>query len=552
MRGEARAGDPRCDRPGREALHPPLHGRDGRRSLRARHLASAPAARLGAAASHSHDVLPALVAALKARSARLVRRRNGVTPPPWLEAAADHGAQRRGRARAARDRVPRARTGATSGRHFFNIALGIWLVDERRRCSALQSRALAVERHRCRRGAHRVRGAVAVVAAARGRAGSARRSARGCMSAPLLFWAPTAAGYLNDTLVGMLVIGFAVLVPPEPGVSPLAATTGPDDAARLELQSVDLDTAPADHRARARRAAGLALSRRLPARPRRQRVGAVLRRRTRPEERHRGDHHVERVAGVAGARRRTRRAHLSRWRSSPASSARGGAGARCRGWCCCSGSMIVPLGVVSIFFIIIQPIWIGTWCTLCLIAAAAMLVQIPYSLDELVATRQFLWRRKRAGHSAAARVAVRRHRRGQRRRRIRRVRHARRRRSLRDMWAEASTCRGTWRSRCSLGVWLMFTRLTLEPTGAMANADHLVGALVRDRVGDRVRRSRAQRPLRQRRSSARRCSSRPSLTTRRACRSAASVLCGAALIALACRGARCASATPAGIATSCE
>jgi uncharacterized membrane protein len=61
------------------------------------------------------------------------------------------------------------------------------------------------------------------------------------------------------------------------------------------------------------------------------------------------------------------------------------------------GVMIVPLGAVSIFFIVIQPIVIGTWCTLCLVAAAAMLVQIPYSLDELLATGQFLMERKRKG-----------------------------------------------------------------------------------------------------------------------------------------------------------
>lgn len=29
--------------------------------------------------------------------------------------------------------------------------------------------------------------------------------------APLLFWAPTAAEYLNDTLAGALVIGFATV-----------------------------------------------------------------------------------------------------------------------------------------------------------------------------------------------------------------------------------------------------------------------------------------------------------------------------------------------------
>ena len=61
------------------------------------------------------------------------------------------------------------------------------------------------------------------------------------------------------------------------------------------------------------------------------------------------------------------------------------------------GLMIVPLGIVSIGFIIIQPIVIGTYSTLALIGAAAMVLQIPYSLDELVATYQFLRRRHAAG-----------------------------------------------------------------------------------------------------------------------------------------------------------
>src|SRR5690606_1349977 len=87
---------------------------------------------------------------------------------------------------------------------------------------------------------------------------------------------------------------------------------------------------------------------------------------------------LEIVTGIIGSRRR--------WRTMP--------------WLVfLFGLMIAPLGVVSITFIIIQPIVIGAWCTLCLIGAAAMLIQIPYSLDELLATSQFLWRRKRAGHS---------------------------------------------------------------------------------------------------------------------------------------------------------
>ncbi|TKB31867.1 MAG: DNA polymerase III subunit epsilon, partial [Mesorhizobium sp.] len=59
--------------------------------------------------------------------------------------------------------------------------------------------------------------------------------------------------------------------------------------------------------------------------------------------------------------------------------------------------LVVPLGGVSIFFIIIQPIMIGTYCTLCLIAAAAMLIMIPLTVDEVIAMGQYMLRSVRAG-----------------------------------------------------------------------------------------------------------------------------------------------------------
>ena len=59
--------------------------------------------------------------------------------------------------------------------------------------------------------------------------------------------------------------------------------------------------------------------------------------------------------------------------------------------------LVVPLGGVSIFFIIIQPIVIGTYCTLCLLAALAMLVMIPLTLDEVVAMGQYMQRSVREG-----------------------------------------------------------------------------------------------------------------------------------------------------------
>jgi uncharacterized membrane protein len=45
------------------------------------------------------------------------------------------------------------------------------------------------------------------------------------------------------------------------------------------------------------------------------------------------------------------------------------------------GLLIVPLGAVSVGFIIIQPTVIGTLCTLCLVQAAVTVVLIPYSVD---------------------------------------------------------------------------------------------------------------------------------------------------------------------------
>src|SRR3546814_17230289 len=61
------------------------------------------------------------------------------------------------------------------------------------------------------------------------------------------------------------------------------------------------------------------------------------------------------------------------------------------------GILVIPLGVVSIYFIISQPIIIGTWSTLALIAALAMLIMIPFALDALIAMGQFLAWAKRRG-----------------------------------------------------------------------------------------------------------------------------------------------------------
>ncbi|MDZ4140536.1 MAG: heavy metal-binding domain-containing protein [Methylotenera sp.] len=138
--------------------------------------------------------------------------------------------------------------------------------------------------------------------------------------------------------------------------------------------------------------------------------------------------------------------------------------------------LILPLGVVSIYFVIIQPIVIGTWCTLCLIAALAMTVMIPYALNEFVAMGQFLvWARKQGkpfwrtfwtgdamdgGCNDTSKGLV---------------------GSPREQIAQAT--RGVtypWTLLLSIviGVWLAFTRLTFDSSGAMVDSDHMVGLLV--------------------------------------------------------------------------
>jgi len=223
-------------------------------------------------------------------------------------------------------------------------------------------------------------------------------AAVGCwvMFSPLVFWIANGAAYLNATLVGMLAVAFAICLPPPPGVSPVATQTGPTIPKGWDYSPSDwFQRLPVIMLA----VIGLLVSRYLTA----YQLDAIdgvwepFFSGTLPDKN--GTEQIitsavseswpvpdagigaltyalEILVGVIGT--------SQRWRTMP--------------WLVVLfGIMIVPLGAVSIFFIVIQPIVIGTYSTLALIAAAAMVWQIPYSLDELVATYQFLRRRHEAG-----------------------------------------------------------------------------------------------------------------------------------------------------------
>lgn len=292
--------------------------------------------------------------------------------------------------------------------------------------------------------------------------------------APLLFWTPSAAAYLNGTAIGSLAIAFAVVSRPFPLISPLAMQTGPDVPPGWTVSpSTFLQRAPIVGLA----LVGFFVSRYLTA----YQLGHVdgvwdpfFSGAAQPLLNGTEDiitsevskawpvpdagigaatYMLEILTGVIGSSRR--------WRTIP--------------WLVfIFGLMIVPLGIVSVTFIIIQPILLGTWCALCLIAATAMVLQIPYSLDELVATGQFLKRKHQQGVLIRAFLfgdtdeGDRQHKDDFGR-------------PPRELLADLQGGVGLpWTLAISviIGIFLMTTRLTLRSEGALANADHLIGALV--------------------------------------------------------------------------
>jgi nucleoside-diphosphate-sugar epimerase len=416
--------------------------------------------------------LPAMVAALQ-DDPKGWYEANGLTPPPFVLEADDIGRDPETLRSGAEARY-RAEHAENRWAHFVNIALGCWLLSQPPLVGVAEPLLAWSEA---------LLGAGVMVFATLSlswRLAWARWvcAALGAlvMAAPFLFWTSNGAAYLSDTLVGALIFGFAVGAKPEPGPSIVARASGPvvppgwsynpsEWTQRLpiialavvglivarylagyQLGTIDgvwepFFTGSADDpRNGTEEIITSHVSEAWPVSD--GAVGAYT-------------YMLEIVTGIVGSQRR--------WRTMP--------------WLVLLfGLMIAPLGITSIFFVIIQPISIGTWSTLALIGAAAMLVQIPYSLDELLATLQFMRRRKRAGKSLlrvflfgdtdegqdeapadtlnAGPVSV-----------------------MRDMWLGGVNL--PWNLALSglIGFALLFSRLTIGADPDLANAHHLIGFL---------------------------------------------------------------------------
>jgi nucleoside-diphosphate-sugar epimerase len=425
------------------------------------------------------DDLPSIIAELKRKPIAWYRRHR-IEPQPWAITVYETGSNPE-TLRANYEKARRREHGRYRWAHFANMALGSWLLTSPPLLGIAQPAMIQSDV---------AAGAALIVLATFALSWQATwaRYASAAVGfwlllAPLVFWTSNGAAYLNDTLVGTLVIAFALALPPEPGASPLAATSGPtippgwsynpsDWTQRLpiialafiglyasrylagyQLELLDhvwepfFAGNPADPQNGVEEIITSAVAEAWPVSD--AGLGAIT-------------YVLEILTGVIGLR--------ARWRTMP--------------WLVVVfGLMIVPLSVTSISFVIIQPIVIGTWGTLTLVAAAAMLVQIPYAIDELIASLQFVRRRALTGQSWL-RVFL-----------------------TGDTDESGSDTEGNaggvadefdrspaavvkhmlgggvglpWNLVLSalIGLWLLFTRLTFGTTGAMANADHVIGFLV--------------------------------------------------------------------------
>lgn len=63
------------------------------------------------------------------------------------------------------------------------------------------------------------------------------------------------------------------------------------------------------------------------------------------------------------------------------------------------GLAVGPLGAVSILLVVLQPVLLDAWCTLCLASAVISVVMIGPAMDEFLASLQYMRRERDRGRS---------------------------------------------------------------------------------------------------------------------------------------------------------
>lgn len=294
--------------------------------------------------------------------------------------------------------------------------------------------------------------------------------------APLIFWAPSPAAYVNDTLIGAFAIALSVLVPMMPGMAhhmvmmqpgpevPPGWTYNPSSwhqrapiialgfagwfisryLAAVQLGYIRIPWEPF-FGAGTLSVLHSDVSRAWPISD--AGFGAVA-------------YTFETLMGFMG--------NTKRWRTMP--------------WMVTFfGILVIPLGLTHVVLVMLQPVAVGHWCTLCLAAAAVMLVMIPLTVDEVVAMCQFLVRAVRQGQPFWWTFWV-----GgtlpEENTDTRTPRYGSPVRAMAPAMVWGVTAPWTLLASAALGIWVIFAPDVLGTNTAAstpaADSDHIVGALV--------------------------------------------------------------------------
>lgn len=208
--------------------------------------------------------------------------------------------------------------------------------------------------------------------------------------APLIFWAPEAVQYLNDTLVGSLIIAFSILIPSTPGESlyqgeetPAGWSYNPSSwpqrlptmmlavvswfAARYmatyQLGYIDVMWDPLFGNEGTVKVITSKLSQSFPIPD--AGMGAMA-------------YCLEFLLGAKGG--------VRRWYTMP--------------WLVIVfGILVVPLGIISILLVCSQPIIVHHWCAWCLLAGTCCMFMITFAINEVVAVLQYMHHQHSKGRS---------------------------------------------------------------------------------------------------------------------------------------------------------
>jgi hypothetical protein len=204
--------------------------------------------------------------------------------------------------------------------------------------------------------------------------------------APLVFWAHAPVIYVNDTLIGMLAMGLCILVPKRPAKFevgpqiPKGWSYNPSSwqqrlpvmlfgliawflaryLAGYQLHYTDYLWTPS---AGTEKVLTSLIAKDFPVSD--AGLGALL-------------YSLEVLMAAKGG--------VRRWHTMP--------------WLVLSFSiLVVPVGFVSIFLVMCQPIVVGAWCDVCLLIALCMLIMLTLTVDEVIAVTQYLSQSKKEGKS---------------------------------------------------------------------------------------------------------------------------------------------------------